>query len=58
MVNSLSIGRSGFDFENAIVNLDLLISIFRFSYDNGLVPLGNKPLPETMLTQIYVAIWQ
>ena len=24
---------------------------------NGLVPSGNKPLPETMLTQIYVAIW-
>ena len=24
---------------------------------NGLVPLGNKPLPEPMLTQIYVAIW-
>ena len=21
---------------------------------NGLVPLGNKPLPEPMLTQIYV----
>ena len=25
---------------------------------NGLVPLGNKPLPEPMLTQIYVAIWR
>ena len=24
---------------------------------NGLVPLGNKPFPEPMLTQIYVAIW-
>ena len=24
---------------------------------NGLVPSGNKPLPEPMLTQIYVAIW-
>ena len=23
---------------------------------NGLVPSGNKPLPEPMLTQIYVAI--
>ena len=23
--------------------------------DNGLVPSGNKPLPESMLTQIYVA---
>ena len=24
---------------------------------NGLVPSGNKPLPEPMLTQIYVATW-
>ena len=24
---------------------------------NGLVPSGNKPLPEPMLTQIYVAQW-
>ena len=24
---------------------------------NGLVPSGNKPLPEAMLTQIYVATW-
>ena len=24
----------------------------------GLVPSGNKPLPEPMLSQIYVAIWQ
>ena len=25
---------------------------------NGLVPSGNKPLPEPILTQIYVAIWR
>ena len=25
---------------------------------NGLVPSGNKPLPELMLTQIYVAKWR
>ena len=24
---------------------------------NGLVPSGNKPLPEPMFTQVYVAIW-
>ena len=24
---------------------------------NGLVPSGNKPLPEPMLTQIYVVTW-
>ena len=25
---------------------------------NGLVPSGNKPLPEPMMTQISVAIWR
>ena len=25
---------------------------------SGLVMLGNKPLPEQILTQIYVAIWR
>ena len=25
---------------------------------NGLVPSGNKPLPEPMLTQISVSIWR
>ena len=25
--------------------------------DNGLVPSGNKPLPEQVLAQIYVTIW-
>ena len=25
---------------------------------NGLVPSGDKPLPEPMLTQIYVAKWR
>ena len=25
---------------------------------NGLVPSGNKPLPEPMLTQIFIAIWR
>ena len=25
---------------------------------NGLVLSGNKPLPEPMLTQIYVTIWR
>ena len=27
---------------------------FNIGSGNGLVPLGNKPLPEPMLTQIYV----
>ena len=25
--------------------------------DDGLVPLGNRPLSEPMLTQIFVAVW-
>ena len=25
---------------------------------NGLVPSNNKPLPEPLLTQFYVAIWR
>ena len=25
---------------------------------NGLVPSGNKPLPESLLTQIYDALWR
>ena len=27
------------------------------SLGNGMVPSGNKPLPELMLTKCYVAIW-
>ena len=40
---------------------DIFSEIVRGPYNigsgNGLVPSGNKPLPETMLTQIYVTIW-
>ena len=25
---------------------------------NGLMPPGNKPLPEPMLTEFYVALWR
>ena len=32
--------------------------LVNFNSDNGLVPSGNKPLSELMLTQIYVAIWR
>ena len=28
------------------------------SSGNGLEPSGNKPLPEPMLTQMYVAKWR
>ena len=28
------------------------------SSGQGLVPSGNKPLPEPMLTQIYIAMWR
>ena len=29
-----------------------------FGSGKGLVPSGNKPLSEPMLTKIYVAIWR
>ena len=32
--------------------------LFNFGSGNGSVPSGNKPLPETMVTQIYVRIWR
>ena len=35
-----------------------LLMISQHWSGNGLVPSGNKPLPEPMLTQIYVAIWR
>ena len=31
--------------------------LVKLGSDNGLVPSGNKPLPEPMLTQFFVAIW-
>ena len=31
--------------------------LINIGWDNGLVPPGNKPLAEPMLTQIYVVIW-
>ena len=34
---------------------DVLVNI---GSGNGLVPSGNKPLPETILTQMYAAILQ
>ena len=54
-------GSSGISYEIALrwMPLDLtddkstLVQVI-----NGLVPSGNKPLPEPMLTQISVAIWQ
>ena len=31
--------------------------LFNIGPGNGLVPSGNTPLPEPMLTKVYVAIW-
>ena len=31
--------------------------VSNIGWGNGLVPSGNKPLPETLLTQIYDTIW-
>ena len=38
--------------------LRVQLTISQIGSGNGLVPSGNKPLPEPMLTQIYVAIWR
>ena len=35
-----------------------LLVISQHCAGNGLVPLGNKPLPEPMLTEFHVAIWR
>ena len=37
-------------------NASLMIS-HHFGSGNGLVPSGTKPMPEPMLTQIFVTIW-
>ena len=34
------------------------LMIINIGSGNGLVPSGNKPLPDPMLTQIYVPIWR
>ena len=35
-------------------NVQAMVAVWS---DNGLVPSGDKPLPEPMLTQIFVVIW-
>ena len=35
-----------------------LLWLLNIGSANALVPSGNKPLPEPVLTQIYVSIWQ
>ena len=42
----------------AEVSLMKLPSDENIGSGNGLVPSGIKPLPEPMLTQIYVAKWR
>ena len=38
--------------------LDLTDDKVKIGSGNGLVPLGNKPLPEPMLIQINVTKWR
>ena len=40
------------------MSLDFTDDQVNIGSGNGLVPSGNKPLPEPMLTQISVAIWR
>ena len=50
-INILSISR-----ETTLTRLNLwLVSI---GSDNGLVPAGNQPLSELMLTKFYIGIWR
>ena len=64
--NSLVAGRCGTYFNIAFSKLISWIIIFttepywlwvNIIQCNGLVPTGNKQLPEPMSTQIYVIIW-
>ena len=50
----------GISFEIALrwMPLDIYSWEVNIGLGNGLVPSGNKPLPEPMLTQISVAIWR
>ena len=70
MVNSLAPGRLQFNFRYVIFKLTLVNSGLCIPYEIALrwIPLdltddkfnigsGNKPLPEPMLTQMYVAKW-
>ena len=52
-------GGWGISYEVALswIPLDLTDDV-NIGSGNGLVPLGNKPLPEPMLAQIYVAKWR
>ena len=72
-VNSLGLGRCGCNLKSIIFKLIWRIDILwncpqvnatrlhwwlvSIGSCNGLVLSGNKPLPEPVLTQIYVAIW-
>ena len=38
-------------------NADLIHCIDAALGGDELMPLGNKPLPEPMLTQIYIIVW-
>ena len=71
-INSLAPGRFHSNFRQVIFKLILVNGGWGISYEIALrwmpldltddksilVPSGNKPLPEPMLTQIYVAKWR
>ena len=58
MLNSLAPGKYQWNLSHVILNQILVIDgQVNIGSGNGLVPSGNKPLPEPMLTQISVAMW-
>ena len=63
-VNSLFPGRCGSDFKSwhlwkchQVYATEQLWWYANIGLGNGLLPSGNKPLPELMLTQMYIPIW-
>ena len=56
LINSLAPGRFEYDSKNVIFNLDLLISIFRFSYDNALRWMPQD-LTDDKSTLVQVMAW-
>ena len=55
MVNIVAV--DGLRTEGAKALVVMVLTSYNIGLDNGLVPSGNKPLPEPMLIKIYVAIW-
>ena len=56
----LIIQNSSFDTHSkvALMRMPQTLTIENIGSGNGLVSSGNKPIPEPMVIQIYVAVWR